>query len=77
MIKMLVSPENSQSYAIAAVTMGTDKGLPNSDVKPETLAVFPLFDKMWQYFQLLGSRRDYPVRLPKFYRNPSPLKTNS
>ena len=54
MIKMLVSPENSQSYAIAAVTMGTDKGLPNSDVKPETLAVFPLFDKMWQYFPTTG-----------------------
>ena len=46
MIKMLVSPENSQSYAIAAVTIGTVKGLPNSDVKPETLAVFPLCDKM-------------------------------
>ena len=54
MIKMLVSPEDSQLYTIAAVPMGTDKGLPTSDVKPETLAGFPLFDKTWQYFPTTG-----------------------
>ena len=51
---MYVLPVNLQSYAIAAFTTGTVMGLPNSEVKPDTVAFLPVLSRILQYFPTTG-----------------------
>ena len=51
---MRVSPENSQSYATAALTTGTEIGFPKSLVKPVTVARRPVSSSIHAYFPMTG-----------------------
>ena len=54
MVMMYVLPVYSQSYAIAALTTGTVMGFPKSEVKPDTVALRPVFSRILQYLPTTG-----------------------